>query len=168
MKNGTIQSNDLHYIDENMFNKIKQYTISKNDIYITIAGTIGQVGNVPDMFDNMNLSENAAKFIFNSLNKHWLKYFLSCDIAQSQFNDNTTKITAQPKLALTRIASTIIALPPLHEQEQIVAKLEELMTFCDGLEQSIKESQGYNEMLLQQVLREALQGLKRNYGKEKR
>lgn len=51
-----------------------------------------------------------------------------------------------------------IPLPPLHEQEQIVAKLEELMAFCDGLEQSIKESQGYNEKLLQQVLREALQG----------
>ena len=51
-----------------------------------------------------------------------------------------------------------IPIPPLQEQEQIVTKLEELMAFCDNLEQSIKESQGYNEMLLQQVLREALQG----------
>ena len=59
---------------------------------------------------------------------------------------------------LGRIRSFQIPLPPLPEQEQIVAKLEELMSFCDGLEQSIKESQGYNEMLLQQVLREALQG----------
>lgn len=57
----------------------------------------------------------------------------------------------------TKCESIPIPLPPLHEQEQIVAKLEELMAFCDGLEQSIKESQGYNEMLLQQVLREALQ-----------
>jgi type I restriction enzyme S subunit len=58
---------------------------------------------------------------------------------------------------LGRIRSFQIPLPPLHEQEQIVAKLLELMAFCDGLEQSIKESQGYNEKLLQQVLREALQ-----------
>ena len=57
----------------------------------------------------------------------------------------------------TKWESIFIPLPPLHEQEQIVAKLEELMAFCDGLEQSIKESQGYNEQLLQQVLREALQ-----------
>nr|WP_315258320.1 restriction endonuclease subunit S [uncultured Flavobacterium sp.] len=57
----------------------------------------------------------------------------------------------------TKCESIPIPLPPIHEQEQIVAKLEELMSFCDGLEQSIKESQGYNEMLLQQVLREALQ-----------
>lgn len=59
---------------------------------------------------------------------------------------------------LGRIRSFQIPLPPLHEQEQIVAKLEELMAFCDSLEQSITESQGYNEQLLQQVLREALQG----------
>lgn len=39
-----------------------------------------------------------------------------------------------------------------------MVKLDELMAFCNGLEQSIKESQGYNEQLLQQVLREALQG----------
>jgi type I restriction enzyme S subunit len=58
---------------------------------------------------------------------------------------------------LGRIRSFQIPLPPLHEQEQIVAKLAELMAFCDGLEQSITESQGYNEKLLQQVLREALQ-----------
>lgn len=51
-----------------------------------------------------------------------------------------------------------VPLPPLHEQEQIVAKLEELLAFCDGLEERIKESQGYNDKLLQQVLREALQG----------
>ena len=57
---------------------------------------------------------------------------------------------------LGRIRSFQIPLPPLHEQEQIVAKLEELMAFCDGFEESIKESQGYNEKLLQEVLREAL------------
>jgi type I restriction enzyme S subunit len=49
-------------------------------------------------------------------------------------------------------------LPPLHKQNQIVAKLDELMAFCDDLEKSIKESQDLNEILLQEVLREALQG----------
>jgi type I restriction enzyme S subunit len=39
-----------------------------------------------------------------------------------------------------------------------VANLKELIVICDGLEQSIEESQGFNEMLLQQVFREALQG----------
>ena len=63
-----------------------------------------------------------------------------------------------PGIDRPQVFKLLLALPPLHEQEQIVSKLEELMAFCDGLEQSIKESQGYNEKLLQQVLREALQG----------
>jgi type I restriction enzyme S subunit len=62
----------------------------------------------------------------------------------------------KPGLNRNEAYNIIIGLPPHHEQELIVAKLKELMTFCDGLEQSIKESQGYNEQLLQQVLREAL------------
>ena len=61
-------------------------------------------------------------------------------------------------VSINQFREIIAPLPPLNEQEQIVSKLDELMAYCDGLEQSIKESQGYNEMLLQQVLREVLQG----------
>jgi len=78
MKNGSVSNNDIHYIDEKMFEAIKQYTISKNDLYITIAGTIGEVGEVPEMFDGANLTENAAKFVFNNelISRSWLKNIL--------------------------------------------------------------------------------------------
>ncbi len=38
MKNGTIVKNNLVYITNETFQKIKNYTISKNDLYITIGG----------------------------------------------------------------------------------------------------------------------------------
>ena len=50
-----------------------------------------------------------------------------------------------------------IPLPPLREQKRILSKLDELMAYCDSLEESIKNSQTQNEMLLGQVLREALE-----------
>jgi len=157
MKNGTISDNDLHYIDENVYQGIKQYTIGKDDIYMTIVGgTIGKCGLVPEKFDNMNLTENAAKITPILVDKKFLWKCLDSPFCQSQFIDKTKQVGVQ-KMALNRFSSSLIPLPPLHEQEQIVAKLEELTAYCDGLEQSIKESQGYNEKLLQQVLREALQ-----------
>ena len=64
---------------------------------------------------------------------------------------------AQPNLNMSKVSNTIIPLPPLAEQQRIVAKLDELMQYCDKLEASIKESQSQNELLLQQVLREALE-----------
>lgn len=53
---------------------------------------------------------------------------------------------------------TLIPLPPLEEQHRIVAKLDQLMQACDGLEQSIQQSQVQNDILLQQVLQETLKG----------
>jgi type I restriction enzyme S subunit len=50
----------------------------------------------------------------------------------------------------------LVSVPPINEQQRIVAKLEQLMRHCDELEKSIKQSQTQNEQLLQQVLREAL------------
>ena len=47
-------------------------------------------------------------------------------------------------------------LPPIREQKRIVTKLDELMQYCDLLEESILNSQQRNEMLLKQFLREIL------------
>jgi len=62
-----------------------------------------------------------------------------------------------PGIDRDMVLHTLIPLPPLSEQQRIVTKLEELMAYCDELEASIKESQQQNELLLQQVLWEALE-----------
>lgn len=49
-----------------------------------------------------------------------------------------------------------IPLPPLAEQERIVAKLEKLMKFCDELEVSIRQGIANADQLLQTALKEAL------------
>ena len=65
---------------------------------------------------------------------------------------------AQPNLNMSKIRNTLIPVPPLSEQQAIVSKLDELMRTCDELEASIRTSQQQNEMLLREVLREALEG----------
>jgi type I restriction enzyme S subunit len=67
------------------------------------------------------------------------------------------KVTAQPSLSMSTIRDIDLPIPPLSETTTIVTKLDELMQYCDKLEESIKTSQQQNEMLLQQVLREALE-----------
>ena len=47
MKNHSINITDLRYISDDIFSAIKNYTIAKDDLYVTIAGTIGVVGEVP-------------------------------------------------------------------------------------------------------------------------
>ena len=159
MKNGSISTSDIQYIDERMFESIKQYTISKDDLYITIAGTIGEVGEIPEMFDNANLTENAAKFVFNNdlLSKIWLKNILSSKHSQIQFLDKTKKVTAQPKLALTRIATTLMPLPPLSEQKRIVAEIEKQFAKTKQLKDHILANQQATEQLLKALLHRAFE-----------
>ena len=132
MKNGTVIDTDIHYINEEIYKKISAYTISKNDVYITCAGTIGRIGIVPDFFDGANLTENADKIILYFINKLWLCYALNSEAIQNQIRNVTTKV-GQPKLAIKRIENMIIPLPPLAEQKRIVEKLDKLLADIEEL-----------------------------------
>ena len=136
MKNQTVNTTDLRYISDEVYEQIKSYTISKNDLYITIAGTIGMVGEIPDELDNMNLTENAAKVCNIKIDKKYLCYILSSQFVQDQFQEKTHQV-AMPKLALERILTTIIPVPPYKEQLLIVKKLENTLCRMDAIENSI-------------------------------
>jgi len=155
MKDGGIMRDNLKYLSRETQAEISQYTIFKSDLYITIAGTIGFVGIVPDYFDCMNLTENAAKIVFIHIDKTWLQKSLSSETLQRQFTDKTNQL-AQPKLALHRIASSCIALPPLAEQQRIVAKVDELMALCDTLKACIRDAQTTQIQLADAIVEQAV------------
>lgn len=133
MQGGTILSNDLHYVPDDVYPLISRYIIEKNDIYIVIVGsTIGKTGLVPDFFDGVNLTENAARLTPFLVDKKYLYYSLSSYAIQTQLLEKT-KQEGQPKLAIVRLRSTVIPIPPIEEQKRIVTRVEQLLTVCDKL-----------------------------------
>ena len=161
MKNGSILLDDIKYIPHDIYPKIKNYTISKDDIYITVAGTIGQVGLVPEELDNANLTENADKLVIYFNFKEFIYYMLSSNFIQYQIKEHTTKV-GQPKLAIKRIKELIVPLPPLEEQKRIVAKIEELMPYVDKYNVAYSEVEELNkkfpEDMQKSILQYAVQG----------
>ena len=132
MKDETVSLDDIKYITDEIYEKIKQYFITSDDIYITVAGTIGRVGVVPRELNNANLTENADKLVFRRLDKMYLCRMLNSEVVQHQIREATTQV-GQPKLAIARIQKLIVPLPPLEEQKRIVAKIEELLPYCNQL-----------------------------------
>ncbi len=162
MKRGTIVDDDLHYISDEVYNKISQYIITSNDLYMTIVGaTIGKCGIVPEFFSNHNLTENAARIIPYTIDKYFLLYCLNTNFCQSQFVDKTNQVGVQ-KMALTRFSVSLIPLPPLAEQKRIVAKIEELLPKVEeyGKAQDAlnKLNEELPEKLKKSVLQEAITG----------
>ena len=139
MKNNTIIDDDIHYISEDVFAKIKQYIITDEDLYITIAGTIGNVGIIPSKYNNANLTENAVRVTPLLINKKYLMYLILSNYVHNQFIDKTHHV-AMPKLAIERIKGVFVPIPPLFEQSNIINKLESIFSYLDNIESIIKGS----------------------------
>lgn len=153
-KNGSIDLSNLRYIDEEIFNKIKNYTISKDDIYISIAGTIGLIGIVPKILDGKSLTENAAKIIitnFNQVNQKYVCLMLDSKNAKEQIKSRT-KAVGVPKLAIKRIETIKIPVPTLEEQKKIVSEIEKIETKISELEKQIADIPKQKEKILKKHL----------------
>ena len=123
MTDGGVSTDRLLYVPEDIYPSISKYIINKADVFITVAGTIGRVGKIPDELDGANLTENADRLVLAGVNQDWLIKVLQSGMIQEQIAEATTQV-GQPKLAIARIERFLIPLPPLHEQECIVSAID--------------------------------------------
>lgn len=149
---------DIKFISDEVQSQMKGTVVISGDILLNITGgSLGRCALVPDDFKRGNVSQHVCIIRAESVeNKFIHKLILSPYIQQCIFSSTTG--AGREGLPKYNLEQFIIPLPPLFEQQAIVSKLDELMRTCDELEASIRTSQQQNEMLLQQVLREALEG----------
>ncbi|OCJ45423.1 restriction endonuclease subunit S [Serratia sp. 14-2641] len=157
-ENGSVNLSNIKYLDSETFSAISNYTISKNDLYISIAGTIGLVGEIPSQLDNANLTENAAKLSsILGTDKKYLKFVLSSNKTIEQFNDKTTS-SGQPKLALFRIRDCDFPCAPINEQKIIAEKLDTLLAQVGSTKARLEKIPQILKRFRQAVLAAAVSG----------
>lgn len=156
-----LDKTNLLFIDKGTSILLERCALTKEALLVTFIGAgIGDVARFCET-ERWHLAPNVAKLepfegCEEFYNLKFLNYFLSSPNGREEIFKHV-KATAQPSLSMGTIRDIDVPLPPLSEQNRIVNKLDELMTYCDSLEKSIKKSQKQNEMLLGQVLREALE-----------
>ena len=156
--NESVDVTSIQYISEDIHQKISNYTISVNDLYISIAGTIGLVGGIPQELNGANLTENAAKITsLYEIEKKYLLYVLNSPEVKSLFSIATTS-SGQPKLALKRIRTVIFPMAPLAEQKRIVEKLDSLLVQVDTIQQRLNNLPDIIKRFRQSVLAAAVSG----------
>lgn len=148
---GGIKQDDIKYVPRDIVDKIKNYKISKDDLFISVAGTLGIVGQVPDELDGANLTENADKLCNIQINKLYLMKVLQSNIIQSIIEAEQTK-SAQPKLALTRIKEFLIPIPSDREQVKIASILVELDEKINVYENKKNKLEMLKKGLMQKLL----------------
>jgi type I restriction enzyme S subunit len=154
---GYIDNNPVEYIAENQYSKWMVRGFPKNGdiLFVTEGHTMGFVAQIELNFKYVLAQRTICFQPYNYDYARCIYYFLMSPDFQKVVQQNATGAAAVG-IKSAKLKEMHFPLPPLPEQQRIVEKLDELMRICDELEQSIKASQGQNEKLLQQVLREAL------------
>ena len=152
-----VDTTSLKYLTSETRKEIQRYTISSDDVYISIAGSIGLVGVVPEALSGANLTENAAKITdLEHVDRKYLMYWLSSAKGVSAISDSTIA-TTQAKLALYRIENIPVPLPPLAEQVRIVGEVDRYLSIIREVEAEVDANLHRASALRQSTLRKAFE-----------
>ena len=152
MRPGTVSLANIRYVPENVFPLIQNYRIFKEDIFISVAGTLGIIGEVPPELNGANLTENADRITNISCSKRYLLHVLTSPLIQNVI-DSVQTVGAQPKLALTRIRNFAIPLPPTQEEQHTIAEaLSDVDALLDALDRLIAKKRAIKQGTMQALL----------------
>jgi type I restriction enzyme, S subunit len=157
MRHGTVSLGDIKFVPRDAFPAIKRYRIFTDDIFISVAGTLGIVGKIPQELDGANLTENADRITNIACSRDYLLHVLMSPLTQNTIESLQT-IGAQPKLALTRIRKFEIPLPPTKAEQEAVA---EALSDADALIESLEQILAKKRQIKQGAMQELLTGKKR-------
>ena len=131
---------NLNYIDEESHNNyLKRSILKEKDILITIAGTLGRTGIVPQQALPLNTNQAVAIIRLvdkNIINVKYLVYAINSPQIKDDLLDKSVDV-AIPNLSLENIADCNIPFPPFAEQKRIVTAIEEAFSKLDKISESL-------------------------------
>ena len=155
---GSIDMSDLRYVSAEVHREIKNYIIFSDDLYLSIAGTIGKTGIIPEELNGANLTENACRLVFQpGVSNRFVYYFTITPYFIEQAGLHT-RTAAQPKLALSRLSTIKLGIPGLAVQKRLVSAFDALREETRRLETIYQQKLALLEELKKSLLHQAFTG----------
>ena len=155
MVNGTVDDREMVYVKPAIEPLIRNYKISSQDLYVTMAGTLGQFGRIPDHLNGAQLTENAAKITKIDTSKvdiDFLCHYLRSEQISKQVDIATGTGGGVPKLPLYQIEQFLVQHPSLPEQVKIAEILTTVDRAIEQTEALIAKQQRTKTGLMQDLL----------------
>lgn len=133
--NDGLRLTDVAHIDRETHARMSGTHIEPGDILLNITGaSIGRTSVVPESFDEGNVSQHVA--IVRLVDKA-IRRFVHLAMTATYFHDSIMDVqvgVSREGLSMKKLQHLRVPLPPLAEQNRIVAKVDQLMALCDDLE----------------------------------
>jgi type I restriction enzyme S subunit len=140
---------DDEFLVENSRTKIET-----NDVLLTIVGTLGRAAVVQEHSPKFVLQRSVAVIKTGILPKYLCLQFGS-PFCINYFEENG-KGTAQKGIYLGQLAEMLITVPPLVEQQRIVAKVDAIIALCDQLSTGIQQASQQQQTLADVLVAKSL------------
>ena len=132
-----------------------------NDIVLTTRGTLGNVAVYDATVPYENVRINSCMLIIRANTEKVSPYYLASFLMSPLFKFQVEKLksgTAQPQIPANILKNTVISVPTLEEQKQIVSELNSRFSVCDSIEQTVDAALQQAEAMRQSILKKAFEG----------
>lgn len=140
---------------------ISKYMLTENDLLISLTGNVGRVGMLTKGFLPAALNQRVSCIRIkdsDTVNKKYLYYYFRQKLFIQECVE-ASKGVAQLNLSTKWLETYTIPVPPLPEQERIVARIEELFSQLDAGVETLKKTKAQLAVYRQAVLKEAFESV---------
>ena len=135
-----------------------RYTIDDGDFVLSRIGTIGKTRFLPTKREYcLSHALVVLKVRSKSINKRWLRKTIESESILSQARKGVQSVGV-PDLGMAKIREFAIPLPPLAEQQRIVAEVERRLSVVEELEAVVNANLQRATRLHQSTLQKAFTG----------
>ena len=146
LKDGDVSLEQARFLDPSTINKWNEvYKLQTGDILVnsTGTGTVGRtrlfntncLGNYPFVVPDSHVS---VIRVLKSICPQYIYAYISSDSIQQYMEKNLAGSTNQKELYIGVLENMQIFLPPLAEQQRIVARIEELFSTLDNIQKALE------------------------------
>lgn len=136
------QFSDIRYfVAEDKFNEMQRFELKPNDLIMSCSGTMGKVAIVPKGIQKGIINQALLKLTPKDfLDVEYLKYWMSSPDFDSRIKENTVGAAIKNVASVKILKQIDVPTPPLEEQKQIVAILDDAFAAIEQAQANIEKN----------------------------
>ena len=157
---GELDLSNIAHLPEAFNEKERKSILKEGDVLLNLVGaSIGRAAIASDELEGANMNQAVAliRLMKDGLDNKFLMDYLLSPEAQSIIHGKKVDV-ARANLSLTDVSEFAVPLPPLLEQQAIVAEVESRLSIVDEVEKTIRVELKRAEQLRRSILKRAFSG----------